>query len=675
MPATAKDDPKKQEAQWHLWKTRIDDALKREKKYREQGHKVVDIYEAKQSDQVPYAILYSNTEVTAPAVYNAKPIPVVQRRFRDEDPIGKAIAEVSTRTLKFLIDNESADFDSFDDLINPAVLEGLLVNRGLTRFKYRSEGETETVCGESVRWDKFFHGYARTWKKVPWIGFEWDMTKEEIKRNFPVEGLDFGRYSEAANKDDDQKPENEDEKAGVELYTVYEIWDKSDRKVKFFSAVFPHGALREVDDPLGLSTFFPIPKPLNFMKKVTTLVPTPLYEQYRQQALELNDITRRLKAIIKAIKYRGAYNSTVEGIEKMLNADDNELVPVENMSSMPENTTIDRLLYTVPTNELAQTALALYQQREQCKGVIYEITGISDIIRGASRASETATAQEIKNQWGSLRLKKMQKEVQRYVREALAIIVEIAAAKFDQRTFIQMTGLQFPLLGQKQQMQMQLQSAMQQAQAMGQEMPPIPPEIQEMLNAPAWEEILGPMKSDIVLKYKVDIETNSTIDAEAAQDKQDISELMNAMSQLFMALTPLVEKGFMPFDVAKDMLMVITRRYNFGSQIEDSLMKMAAPQKQDDGEAQAKQIEMQMKQQENQQKAQLSKMDFDHKMALMAQENKTAMLNAQIAENEARLRAQAVEMKMQQQAAAHRQKMEQLKQQEKMAESKDKEPA
>jgi hypothetical protein len=57
----------------------------------------------------------------------------------------------------------------------------------------------------------------------------------------------------------------------------------------------------------------------------------------------------------------------------------------------------------VPVNELATTAQSLYQQREQCKNVIYEITGIADIMRGATMASETATAQTIKNQWGTLR--------------------------------------------------------------------------------------------------------------------------------------------------------------------------------------------------------------------------------------------------------------------------------
>ena len=62
----------------------------------------------------------------------------------------------------------------------------------------------------------------------------------------------------------------------------------------------------------------------------------------------------------------------------------------------------------VDDNETAAAVLNfLYQQREQSKQAIYEITGISDIVRGASHSSETATAQQIKTEWGSLRIKKI----------------------------------------------------------------------------------------------------------------------------------------------------------------------------------------------------------------------------------------------------------------------------
>jgi hypothetical protein len=673
VPHSDLEKPKNPKGIYKYWMDEIASALKREKRYRKSGAEYVDIYEGRKSDEVPFAILYSNTEVLAPAVYNARPIPIVTRRFRDADPMGKAISEVSTRALKFLIDTENQDYDNFDELIAPAVLDGLVVNRGLTRFKYSATQTSECVYGESVRWDKFLHGYARTWKKVPWIAFEWDFSKDEMEENFPGVKLDFKQMPEDSG---DKDGETKEELTGVVTYKAYEIWDKTNRKVMFFSPCCPDSPLREVDDPLQLSGFFPIPKPINFMRKITTLVPTPLYEQYRQQAQELNDITRRLKAIIKAIKFRGAYNSTVEGIEKMLTADDNELVPLENMASMPENTTIDKLLYTVPVEKLAQTAQSLYQQRESVKQVIYEITGISDILRGASVASETATAQNIKNQWGTLRLKRMQKEVQRYCREALSIILEIACEKFEIQTFRQMTGLPFMTQEEKQKLTMMGQQAAQQAQMTGGQPPAIPPEVEMGMKAPSWDEIVQVMKNDVAMHYKVDIETNSTIDAEASQDKQDIAELLNALSQFLNGVAPLVQEGMLPIEVAKAMLLTISRRFNFGSQLEDSLEKMAAPEpKGPDPAEQAKaemvKTEAQVKSQELQQKAEIGKMEFENKKQLMALEIQIAQAELEIKKQELELQRQGLQMKAAAQSLQHKQKMEAVA----MKASERKEPA
>ena len=676
MPST---DQKAQNLYKH-WDNQISDALKREKKYREKGRKYVEIYEGRKSDEVPFAILYSNTETLLPAVYNSKPIPLVSRRFKDADPVGKAVSEVSNRILKFLLDTESQDYDNLDDLMVTSALEAILVNRGLVRFKYVGTLQTECAYGEAVRWDKFFHGYARTWKKVPWIGFEWDMSEKELRDNFQEIKFDLTKFSSTEELSKDG--ETTEELTGVKTFKVYEIWDKASRKVRFFSPVYPDGPLREVEDPLNLTNFFPVPKPMNFMKKVTTLVPTPLYEQYRQQAQELNDITRRLKAIIKAIKVRGAYNSTIEGIEKILEAEDNQMVPVENMASMPENAGIDRALYILPINDLVQACQSLYQQREQIKQVIYEITGISDILRGSSVASETATAQNIKNQWGTLRLKRSQKEVQRYCRDCLAILLEIAGSKFELQTIQQMTGLMYLTEEQKEQIKTQLEmQQMQMAQQPGgppQQPPRLPPEIQDMLNAPSWEQILEVLRSDVAMSYKIDIETNSTIDAEASQDKQDIAELLNGVSQFLNGVAPLVEKGLLPMDVAKGMLLTISRRFNFGSQLEEALEKMQPPQqKGPDPAEQAKielaKVEAQAKMQEIQQKAELAKIEHQQKMQTLAAEAEFMELELEIKRAELEIQKAAVGMKAQQQQHQHSLRIQQM--QMKAHESREKEPA
>jgi hypothetical protein len=654
-PQAAMAGPKAQ-AFVKYWLGECADALKREKKYRQLGKESVDLYEAKSPDTTPFAILYSNVETLTPAVYNARPIPIVSRRYKDSDPVGKAVSEVSTRSLKFLIDNESADYDNFDDLISAAVLDVTLTNRGLTRFRYSENKNTsympECVYGEAVRWDKFFHGYARTWKKVPWIGFQWDMSKDELKKNFPT--ITFDAKALDKSEDSEDNSENKDELTGVKVFPVYELWDKKSRKLIFISPCHTKEPLKIVDDPLKLSTFFPIPKPLNFMRKVTTLIPTPLYQQYRSQAAELNELTRRLKAIVKAIKFRGFYNSAVEGIEKVLEADDNQLIPAENMQSLGDNPSADKTIWTVPVNELVQTAQALYLQREQCKQTIYEITGISDILRGASVASETATAQTIKNQWGTLRLKKMQKEVQRYCREALAIILEIAASQFEQQTFQSMTGLPFLTNEQKQQLtaaKQQFEQQVQMAQQTGQpppQMPPIPPELMQAFNSPTWEQIMDVLRNDTALHYKTDIETNSTIDAEAAQDKQDIAELMNAISQFLNGVAPLVEKGAMSIEVAKQMLLVVCRRFNFGSQIEDALNAMKEPEPQKDPAADAKAAQAKMDAEVAQKEGQMKLMQMDKEMQLDQEKAKNErdlmLLDMQLKKEEMLLKQQDLAM-------------------------------
>jgi type II secretory pathway pseudopilin PulG len=421
------------------------------------------------------------------------------------------------------------------------------------------------------------------------------MDRKEIEDNFGGEianKIDFDAMPESWGNEEDPKENNSDKMAGVKITKVYEVWDKASRQVMFFCPAYKLGPLKRLEDPLKLSGFFPVPRPLNFMRKVSTLLPTPLYTQYQQQAKELNEITRRLKHLIQAMKIRGFYNSMVQGIDKVLMAEENEIVPLQNAAAVGDNAKMDAMIWLMPVAEIAAAIQQLYQQREQCKNVIYEITGISDIIRGSSVASETATAQNIKNQWGTLRLKRMQREVQRYCRDLMAIALEIAVERFSVETMSAMTGLPYPTNAQKQQVQMQimagqqmLQQAQTQAQQTGQQLPEIPPEVQqqlqqaqELLAKPSWEDVLGLLKNDVQRAYRIDIETNSTIDASASEDKQDISDLLNALSQFMNGIAPLVQEGVMPADVAKEMLLAVCRRYTFGPQLEDALMKMQAPQ-------------------------------------------------------------------------------------------------
>jgi hypothetical protein len=78
--------------------------------------------------------------------------------------------------------------------------------------------------------------------------------------------------------------------------------------------------------------------------------------------------------------------------------------------------------------------------RDQIKQAIYEIMGISDIMRGATRATETATAQRIKGSMGMSRLEDQKQAASNFVRDLLRLKAELIAQNFDPQTLEAMTG-------------------------------------------------------------------------------------------------------------------------------------------------------------------------------------------------------------------------------------------
>ena len=81
------------------WINEISAARKREKDFRTDGQRVLDIYDGKKAKSTPFNILFSNTETLLPALYSAVPRPVVTRRFKDDDPIGKASSMAGQRAF------------------------------------------------------------------------------------------------------------------------------------------------------------------------------------------------------------------------------------------------------------------------------------------------------------------------------------------------------------------------------------------------------------------------------------------------------------------------------------------------------------------------------------------------------------------------------------------------
>ncbi len=620
----------------------ISASRKREKDYRKDAAETVKIYEADKKQEYKFNILYANTETLSPALYNATPRPLVERRFKDADPLGATCSKVTQRLVEYLADSNDQDYPSFDDLMQDAVLSALVPGRGVTKFKYEAEIKKtpiegkkdefneevtyETVCGQEFPWDRVLYGYARRWKDVPWAAYEHTFTPDEMEDNFGPEIAKKVQYSESEKDGDEEKADHwgsrTKDSEGVKLCTVYEVWDKGKKRVLFISPGYKEAPLRETPDPLELSGFFPQPKPLQFFKKIKSLIPTTLYAQYEEQAKELNRVTMRINRIVTMLKVRGAFDKRLAGLDKILQADDGVMTPLESTMMIGEAANLEKALWLVPIEKLVTVLQQLLLHRDQVKKIIFELTGIADVVRGSSAASETLGAQQIKERWGSIRLRRMQKEVQRYCKDAYRIIAEIAVKKLAPATVAGMTGIQLPTEQQK-------------ASLMAQVPPgtPLPPQLAQ---TPTWEVVLQALKSDLTRRYKIDIETNSTVDIDVTEDKKDMNELMAGISQFLNGVAPLIQSGAMPFETAQAFLLTLVRRYRFGSDIEEYIKQMKAPKPPDDGKKEAAMADAAARQQEMQQKAALSAQESKQKHDLAMHEATTkANTDLQIAQIEA----------------------------------------
>jgi len=658
----ADDIGKSPEAIARRWKLELKLSDKRESAWR---NKVKDIYKTYCPENPAansFNILWSNTETLRQSVYNSIPSPNVRRRYQDEDKLGKQVSEVLNRALVF-----SQDSYDFDGVIKGDVLAMLLPGRAVSRVRYvpdirsiggedsatdddSQESEAyeeiawEQVITERVQWDDFRISAGKTWEEVCWIAFRHRFTREDCEEKF---GEEIGKAIPLDSVDDDDVKKSKDTGDLFKTAEVWEIWDKDEKEVVFICPTYPKPCKTQ-DDPLKLSGFFPVPRPLYAIENDQSLVPASLYTQYEQQAKELNRISTRINKIIDALKVRGVYDSTLEEIGQLMKSGDNELIPAQNVTALLERGGLDTAIWMMPIDTAAMVLKELYAQRDASKQVIYEITGISDIMRSASDPNETFGAQKIKTQWGTQRLQRMQKEVQRYIRDLIRLKAEIISEKFQIETLEQMTLLQLPhdaqLEQQKQVFIQQHQQAAMQAQQQGKPIPPLqlPPK------PISWEDVKKAMESDAQRTYHIDIETDSTISASQDADMQGMRELLTGVTQFIQGVGPAVQQGAFPVEAVKEIVLAITRRARMGSAVEDALEKIQAPKPQQDpaaakaqADAQAQQAQQQHEVQLEQFKAQIADQQHQRELAANAQaEQQSANLEAQLQAHAQQVQAQ-----------------------------------
>lgn len=599
-----KDELARYEEEFKPWHQRVAKIIRR---YRDER----PIFQ-NASATVKYAVLWSNIQTLGPAIYSRAPQPIVERRYLDKD----FLANVASQALQRVIET-NLEVGYFDETMLRIRLDYLLCGRGQAWVRYEpdyedavapitqtedyeeepeagpgdveSEGDEaeqpdqvvawEKVCIDYVNWPDFAHTAARTWPEVWWVAKRAWLTREEGIKRF---GKDFAKIQlkKPSDKDVDIAFGKKDRAPKAE---VWEIWDKVAREVTFFAPDLPEMVLERVPDPLRLKNFYPCPEPLYATTTNDTLVPIPDYAEYQDQAEEIDSLTGRISKISAALKVVGLYDGSIPQLARILQANtDNTMIAVDSWAAFAEKGGVAGSVSWMPIKDLAQVLMQLYEAREAAKRDLFEITGMSDIIRGqSSGAAKTATEQRIKGQFASMRLEDRRKAVARFARDIVAIVGEIAAEHFSPETMVQMSGMlpnverQLPDPAPAPQGLPAPSPVSVAGQAGPAQGPPPPnPQMIQMQKQQMAMEIMGQalmlLKDDKMRTFRIDIETDSTVEADAAEEKESVIEFMGAMSQFLTASLPLGQMAPPLVKPLAESFLFAARRFKMGRSVETS---------------------------------------------------------------------------------------------------------
>ncbi|MDV4156952.1 hypothetical protein [Rhizobium brockwellii] len=597
------------------WQQELERGQRYFKSWVDRCTKIEKIY-LQQADQANAAkrrfpMLWANISVLQPAVYARVPQPVVERRFKDSQPVARMASELVERNLAFTADD--ADLDS---LMRAVRDDFLLCARGTVWLRYEADFEPldigvepsnapaldmqgddggptpeqitdERVCMDYVHWSDFLHSPARRWKDVTWVARRVPMTDEEFDKRFPE-----GRASLAANGAGSNHGTNQTERAQNEGKTyVWEIWCKSENYTVWIAEGSPV-ALEVSEPPLKLTRFFPCPRPAFGTLSTSSLIPVPDYVYYQQQCDEIDMLTKRVNKLTDQLRLKVFYpsgdGSVSPAIEKAMRPEnDTVMVPIPEWAAFTDKGG-SKAIVTLPIDEVQKVIVACIEVRKQLVEDVYQITGISDIVRGDTQASETATAQRIKSQWGSIRIRDRQAELARFARDIVNLAGEIICDQFQPETLMLVSGIQLPTTAQKQQVQMQMQQqqmaqqqAAQRAQQMGQpalppQPPQIPPEVQKMMEQPTIDEVVQLLRNDSVRGFRIDIETDSTIEPDEDAEKQRRMEFVQMVGGFMQQAGAIAQQTPMLVPVMVETLLFAARGFRAGRQLENTLEQVGA---------------------------------------------------------------------------------------------------
>jgi hypothetical protein len=534
-------------------------------------------------------LYWRNVSTLQAMLYGNTPKIDVSREHHDpDDDIARVAATLYERMLQTDIEASGEDLPT---ALKCALQDRLIPGLGVCRVRYtytsteittldpqtlqpvtQEQVENESAPVDYVHWQDFLWGWGRTWSEIPWLGFRSWLTKEEAAKRFNEKIAQNLQYKNQLPQGDDDRDStgsysDSEQKNNIQKAEVWEFWCKKDRKVYWFSP----GAdmiLDIKDDPLELDGFWPTVRPM--MANLTTTLFCPVADYIFAQDLyaEIDILQSRIASITRAIKVVGVYDKGAgDSVGRMLKeGSENQLIPVDNWAMFSEKGGLQGTIQWFPVQEVVGTLKVLQEIQQRTIQQLYEITGMSDLLRGGNTDQYTSDGtNQLKAKFGSINVQALQDEFARFASDLEGLKAEVISKHFTPQSISKQSNAMYM------------------------------PQADRDKIGPAIELMKSP---DI--KWRVDIRPESIAMIDYAQLKQERTEYLTAIATYLQSATSMAKEvpeslplllEFMKFG------MVGFKGSNYMEGILDQAIDMAkkAPPKQDQkGQEQQQMLQMQM---------------------------------------------------------------------------------
>jgi len=561
--ADFKDDQK------GLWETELKSAQEAQERWHKRANTTVDRYTgARRSDlehsEFQLNLFYSNIQTTQAMMFGKLPEISISRSSADfDDDAARVASMILQRMLQADIGKPN---DQYSTSLKLNLQDRLLTGLGVARVRYEMDKETrdtaaqldmngqviaegfseEVITSERapldyVHWRDCAWSPCRTWSEVRWFGFKELMTRDQLTERFGEKmgkAIPLTKTTDVTNRLMENDALQRESADSFKRAEIWEIWDKDKKQVIWYCGEYDT-LLDTKPDPFQLTGFFPVPRPMVSNITTSAFMPIPDYTMAQDLYNEIDNLETRISMLTQAVKAVGVYNSAIDGVKRMLvEGVENDLIPVDNWAVFAENGGMQGVIDWLPIETVAGVLGQLVARRNDCKSQLFEVSGMSDIMRGAAASAGgavSATERALEARFASVRIASLQDEFSTYATDLIRLRAEIISRHFSPEQIVQQSNILNTPDGQNQQL---LQAA------------------------------IALIKNTQDLVWRVQVRPESVAMTDFAQLKAERTEYLMGVSQLLQSAGPIVEQEPLMGPMLMQMLKWTTAGFKGSQDIE-----------------------------------------------------------------------------------------------------------